>query len=124
MNRAYYEYKRLKMLEREMLQVLNDAPSKQSIKKTETHREKTKQQQAIKEKREYWNNYKKEKGCKVCKYKKSGRALSFHHLENKTFSVSKLISMNKENSIIEEEIRSCIVLCANCHMELHDKTMT
>ena len=49
MNRVYYEYKRLKMLKREraqvltkaevkqLLQVLNDAQSKQSIKKTEVH---------------------------------------------------------------------------------------
>ena len=49
MYRVYYEYKRLKMIEqdtlqvltkdevKQLLQILNDAPSKQSIKKTEVH---------------------------------------------------------------------------------------
>ena len=49
MYRVYYEYKRLKMLEqdtlqvltkaevKQLLQILNDAQSKQSIKKTEVH---------------------------------------------------------------------------------------
>ena len=49
MYRVYYDYKRLKMLERDtlqvltkaevkqLLQILNDASSKQSIKKTEVH---------------------------------------------------------------------------------------
>ena len=49
MYRVYYDYKRLKMLEqdtlqvltkaevKQLLQILNDAQSKQSIKKTEVH---------------------------------------------------------------------------------------
>ena len=60
--------------------------------------------------------------CEKCGYNKCEGALQFHHLdpEKKDFtigdiSLSKKIDMNK----LYEEIDKCILICANCHAELH-----
>ena len=56
-------------------------------------------------------------GCKICGYKKTYHALELHHLKNK----SKEISQMKTVSIttLKKEMRKCIVVCANCHREIH-----
>jgi len=61
------------------------------------------------------------KGCLVCKYKKCDRALDFHHLDPKikNRAVSRMIYENHSMKRFREEIRKCIVLCANCHREFH-----
>lgn len=44
--------------------------------------------------------------------------LEFHHTEdNKEINVGSLLSHRW--SIIEPEMRKCVILCANCHAELH-----
>lgn len=56
--------------------------------------------------------------CIKCGYNKCVRALDFHHIDpkEKDFSISQ-----KWNTIIKclEEIKKCILLCSNCHRELH-----
>jgi len=61
------------------------------------------------------------KGCNICGYRKNARALCFHHLDlsTKNGSVRSLYSHSKNKML--EEIDKCIVLCANCHLELHEK---
>jgi len=57
--------------------------------------------------------------CGICGYKKSTRALSLHHLdpERKEFSFNKgCMSWSK----IVGEAKKCVLLCHNCHMEVHD----
>ena len=68
--------------------------------------------------------FKLKKGCFFCKYKKCSEALQFHHLDKSTklFGISdKLSKRNNLSKIkwkeIKNEIRKCIVLCANCHAE-------
>jgi predicted HNH restriction endonuclease len=56
--------------------------------------------------------------CKKCGYNKCIKALTFHHLGGKDASVSRL-SCRSGWKTIEEEIKKCIILCLNCHMELH-----
>ena len=58
------------------------------------------------------------KGCCVCGYKRSARALCFHHLRDKK---TKMSGIQRGNEVFKE-IEKCVILCANCHMELHDKS--
>lgn len=58
-------------------------------------------------------------GCNICGYNKCIDALEFHHInpQTKKFSIS-----NKGSHGIDElrkEAEKCIVLCANCHREVH-----
>ena len=56
--------------------------------------------------------------CKTCGYKKSFYALDFHHLGEKEDVVSKIArNFSKDKAL--KEARKCILLCANCHRELH-----
>lgn len=60
--------------------------------------------------------------CEKCGYNKSISALEFHHLDpaEKDFSISSsTLSNNWEK--IKKELDKCIVLCSNCHRELHEK---
>lgn len=59
--------------------------------------------------------------CVICGYNKSGRALSFHHLDpkKKDFGLS-YKGLTRSWEKIRKELDKCILLCANCHMEVHD----
>lgn len=68
--------------------------------------------------RDYIISYKHAKGCQFCGYNKCVSALDFHHIgEGKEFDVSQCSSLEK----IKEEIKKCVVLCRNCHAELHER---
>lgn len=59
--------------------------------------------------------------CERCGYDKCSRALEFHHTSpnEKDFNISKysVLAWNK----IKIELDKCILLCANCHRELHEE---
>ncbi len=59
--------------------------------------------------------------CAVCGYAKCSRALSFHHLDpkKKDFGVAAK-GLTRSWEKIKNEIDKCILLCANCHMEIHE----
>lgn len=63
---------------------------------------------------------KKGGGCKLCGYNKNIKALSFHHLNDKKFELTQtnIIKFNKKTII--DEANKCVVLCLNCHQEIHD----
>jgi hypothetical protein len=63
--------------------------------------------------------YKKGK-CEICGYDKSISALQFHHLDpsKKDFSISDR-HFTSMNEIIKSELDKCILVCANCHCEIH-----
>jgi predicted transcriptional regulator len=58
--------------------------------------------------------------CEKCGYDKYIGALQFHHLEpaKKEFSLSKVRS-HEFNDKIKIELDKCILVCANCHFEIH-----
>jgi hypothetical protein len=60
-------------------------------------------------------------GCKVCGFKKCNRALELHHTgkgeEDKY--ISDMIHRGASAKTLKKEIKNCIILCANCHRELH-----
>lgn len=59
--------------------------------------------------------------CAICGYDKCSRALSFHHIDPKMKSFGIAVKgLTRSWESIKKEIDKCILLCANCHMELHE----
>jgi len=61
--------------------------------------------------------------CQICGYNRCSAALEFHHKDkNKDAAVTRhLKDYSKEKALKEAE--KCIILCANCHRELHNKEL-
>ena len=60
--------------------------------------------------------------CQICSYSKCQNALHFHHKDasQKKFTISDAVkrrSFSEEE--INEEIKKCVLVCANCHAEIH-----
>ena len=57
--------------------------------------------------------------CSVCGYDVCDAALELHHVDpnQKEFNLSKSRSYSKEK--ILAEIKKCVLLCSNCHREVH-----
>ena len=57
--------------------------------------------------------------CSVCGYNKYNGALEFHHLDpsKKNFNIGHHLTGTIEK--LRKEADKCILLCANCHKELH-----
>ena len=60
--------------------------------------------------------------CSICGYSKNLSALTFHHInpKKKTFQLDLRSLSNRKQSSIDTEIRKCILVCNNCHAELHN----
>lgn len=67
---------------------------------------------------EFFNRHKGLVGCQKCGEKRYW-VLDYHHTDPNTkdrpITYYKSLSMSK----LKDEIRNCIVLCANCHRDLH-----
>jgi hypothetical protein len=74
---------------------------------------------SIKRKRrlvKYFAQSLKSEGCVICGYNRCYEALHFHHTsEEKDRNISRARSME----MIESEVEKCVVVCANCHAEIH-----
>ncbi len=59
--------------------------------------------------------------CVICGYNKCQRALGFHHINpfQKEFDLSSR-GLTRSWAKIEMEIKKCVLVCANCHAEIHD----
>jgi hypothetical protein len=57
--------------------------------------------------------------CQACGYAKCAAALDFHHENEKNFDLS-TGGFTRSWARILAEVKKCILLCANCHRELHD----
>lgn len=57
--------------------------------------------------------------CAICGYDKCSSALEFHHTNplEKDFAISNLPHCSFEKALAE--IQKCIMVCANCHREIH-----
>ncbi len=74
----------------------------------------------LREKKEYLVNFLGGK-CKNCGYNKCLAALEFHHnTPNKEGNIAQIIKDYSKQKALKE-IKSCILLCANCHREAHHK---
>jgi hypothetical protein len=58
--------------------------------------------------------------CIICGYNRCRNALEFHHLDqkNKDFEIGYSIRRKKIEEI-KLELDKCVLLCSNCHRELH-----
>ncbi len=60
------------------------------------------------------------KWCANCGYYKCKRALGFHHPnDDKVVKISEMSRQGLSEKSIKDEIDKCVVLCANCHAEVH-----
>ncbi len=59
--------------------------------------------------------------CEICGYNKCNQALEFHHLDSnsKDFGISAK-GYTRSWKKVKDELDKCIMLCANCHRELHE----
>jgi hypothetical protein len=57
--------------------------------------------------------------CRICGYNKCPSAFDFHHINalEKDFTIS---SRMTSWEAIERELGKCVLLCSNCHREVHD----
>ncbi len=60
--------------------------------------------------------------CAICGYKKNSAALTFHHVnpKDKSFALDLRSLSNRKQKMIDDEVNKCIILCCNCHFELHN----
>jgi 5-methylcytosine-specific restriction endonuclease McrA len=58
--------------------------------------------------------------CEICGYHHCIEALEFHHANssNKDFSISEK-GYTRSWAKVKEELDKCMLLCANCHREIH-----
>jgi hypothetical protein len=58
--------------------------------------------------------------CFCCGYSKCMRSLDFHHLDpnTKEFEITNMYNRSKENAM--KELDKCVLLCKNCHGEVHE----
>ena len=58
--------------------------------------------------------------CQLCGYSKCAQALDFHHLDpsKKDFGIS-ADGITRAWSRIKAELDKCVMICANCHREVH-----
>ena len=68
------------------------------------------------EQRKWFKEYKKTLSCLRCGEKD---CIHFHHIEEKRYTVSKMLGRYSNNKIMEEVART-IPLCPNCHHKRHD----
>lgn len=59
--------------------------------------------------------------CQICGYDRHPNALEFHHLNpsEKEMSLASLRASPKSIDVVIEELKKCIMLCSNCHKEVH-----
>lgn len=62
--------------------------------------------------------------CQLCGYDKCINSLHFHHIDAKTKEGSpSYLIMRAKWEIAVKELKKCILVCANCHGEIHFKEM-
>lgn len=59
--------------------------------------------------------------CQICSYDKCLSALELHHIDSsqKEFGIGGIRANPKAIAAIKDELKKCILLCANCHREVH-----
>lgn len=63
--------------------------------------------------------------CEMCGYDKNIAAFDFHHRDGyeKSFEVKIQNLKSKKDEDILEEALKCMILCSNCHREIHNPSL-
>jgi hypothetical protein len=69
----------------------------------------------------WWKEYKEKLSCQICGESRSW-CLDFHHTDpsTKEGALSTMIRSKSRDAILEE-ITKCVVVCRNCHADIHYK---
>jgi len=70
--------------------------------------------------KDFCNRVKSIKKCQNCNEKRYW-VLEYHHIHNKKENISILAHQGTSIKTLKNEIRKCIILCANCHKDMHYK---
>ncbi len=62
---------------------------------------------------------KEQNGCSICGYNRCNTALIFHHVNKAT--KEHIVSRISTWTALTREMGKCILVCANCHAELHSR---
>ena len=62
--------------------------------------------------------------CQICGYDKCASALEFHHIDMTEKELAFNMAKNQSWEIVSNELRKCILVCANCHREIHAGLIT
>lgn len=57
--------------------------------------------------------------CTTCGYDRCARALCFHHRDPSTKRFTLAGSHLRSRALVEAELKKCVLLCENCHAEVH-----
>ena len=60
--------------------------------------------------------------CQICGYSKTNKALEFHHIDpnEKEIGFGETRANNLSWIKLVNELRKCVMLCSNCHKEVHE----
>lgn len=58
-------------------------------------------------------------GCMSCSYNKCLDALEFHHIDSKQKDFNVCSNLSTDIEKLKKEADKCLLLCANCHREIH-----
>ena len=78
------------------------------------------QKQRLSKKQQWLVEYKNDKSCIICG-ESFNNCLEFHHIDPTT--KYKAISSLESIKLIQEEIKKCIIVCANCHRKIHGNVL-
>lgn len=74
-----------------------------------------------------WNKYLKdnkiEEKCSICGYNKYRGALEWHHINPKEKDKTPASIMHHQYSKVKKELDKCILVCSNCHREIHHNNL-
>ncbi len=73
--------------------------------------------------RVFVSRYKRLCGCYVCREKEPA-VLDLHHKDPVTKDGDPSAMLGYSTKRLKEEIRKCVVLCANCHRKVHASLLT
>lgn len=70
---------------------------------------------------EAFSAFKAHIGCAICTYNQYGGSLDFHHInpKEKTLRIT-ATKLSAKNPRLVEELDNCVLLCKNCHHEMHE----
>ena len=57
--------------------------------------------------------------CQICKYNKSNSALEIHHINPNEKDKDYFNMRGGLSPKLKTELDKCVLLCANCHREIH-----